>query len=634
MLSSRGMAQATNRQNTPIRWYDEETENVGSAAFNVATGLRDDQSVRVAQSRLYSSMYCGETTVIQGTEASYTPDTLTLNVSRSAVDTVHAEIAGRQKPMAKFQTSGADWKTKRRAKKLERFVFGCMSLRQGMYQSAWELMESCFRDAGIFGAGLAKVSWVSAEKGSRGSIKIERAFDFELFVDEAESRYGSPKNLFQLHIMDKDLALWKFAEDPSLELTEEERVMRSEAIRGADSAKTEDLYFGESTTRYRAVSMIRVVEAWKLPSPGRPGRHVIGVSGATLLDEEWTRKRFPFVRICWSRKPIGWFSTGLIEEGENIAKELNENTDRIQERVRLCSGRRVYFHEGSIDSQYLQQNDAEVHIPYTGDKPPVEINSNPLTDAEFQYLEWLRNQYYENIGVSQMRSAARKDPGLTAGVAIRTVNDMQTVRFAPKAKAYENAFVDLAHCIIDACKEAAEEKQQIYVDDYDGEIEWSEVDLDEDPFTITVDPASSLPNDPGGRLQMSTELVQMGAISMETFKQLLGWPDLEKEMNYQTAQRRYLEKLIDRMLDEGENDPTVYEDPDEHLLDDAGAVTQVAQAYFDALYNDAPDQCLKMLRQYIVALDQKIQAKAAIQAAAVQQASMAQTGAPAPQPGA
>ncbi len=604
------MASYKNRGDS-VRWYDETTDRVGSAVFAIANQLKDDQASRLGDARLYNSMYCNETTSLGSASAYDGAGTLTLNVVRSAVDTCHAEIAGRQKPMAKFLTNGGDWKTKRMAKRIEKNIFGMMKVRQGMYLSAWPLMEDVFRDACIFGDGWVKVFYEGPQVGKRkGRISIERHYGFEIFVDSAEARYGHPRNLFQLHLMDKDLALWRFADDPDLELEDSEREERRYAIMGAETDDGVSTFGGIQATR--SVPMIKIVEAWKLAG-AKMGRHVIGVGGATLLDEEYKHSSFPFVRVCWNREPVGWDAVGIAREGESIARELNENTDKIQERFRLCSGRRVYFKEGTVDDKYLQENEAEVHIPFTGDQPPIEVNSSPINEAEFTYMTWLHDKFFESTGVSQMRATARKEPGLTAGVAIRTVNDMQTVRFAPKAKAYENAYVDLSLCIINACKDADEAGYPVECGDDDG-FSWSDADFDDVNYEISVDPASSLPNDPGGRMQMATELVQLGAISMETYKQMLGWPDLEKEMNYQTAQRRYLEKIIDRYLDEGEHDASVYESPDEHLLDGAGAAVQVAQAYFDSLYNDAPDPCLKLLQRYLVEIDQKIQAKAAIQA--------------------
>ena len=106
--------------------------------------------------------------------------------------------------------------------------------------------------------------------------------------------------------------------------------------------------------------------------------------------------------------------------------------------------------------------------------------------------------------------------------------------------------------------------------------------------------------------QMAQELYSSGIIGVETFKELLGWPDLEKVMNQQTSQIRYLEKTIEKMLDSTEEDR--FQAPDPFLTDKPTALMQTAQAYFEALYNDAPEHNLQLLRDYMTALNQAIMA--------------------------
>ena len=114
---------------------------------------------------------------------------------------------------------------------------------------------------------------------------------------------------------------------------------------------------------------------------------------------------------------------------------------------------------------------------------------------------------------------------------------------------------------------------------------------------------------------MAQELFANELISKETFKQLLGWPDLEREMNNETSQRRWVERQIDDILD-----GVSYEPPDEMIADKPGAMLQVVNAYFDALYEDAPEEALVALTTWIQEIDQQIQA--AEMAAAEAQAEM------------
>jgi hypothetical protein len=304
---------------------------------------------------------------------------------------------------------------------------------------------------------------------------------------------------------------------------------------------------------------------------------------------------------------MGWYGKGLVEEGEAIHHELNTNAVRMQERFRICGAKRTYIEHGSVDMEDMESNDSEVLIEYKkGSQPPIETTPRPIAEAELTWMQDTYEKYFQITGVSQMRATARKEPGVTAGVAIRTLNDMQTARFALKARSYEQAFVQLAEQIIICAREAAQAGEAVKVR-FDREIDWKDVEVPENTFDISIAPASSLPNDPAGRLQMAQELYSSGIVGVETFKQLLGWPDLEKEMNNQTSQNRYVEMLLDEMLDAEEGGD--YEAPDPLIIDKPRALMQAAQTYFDALYDRAPEYNLQLIRDWISQLNELIAAQ-------------------------
>lgn len=605
------------------RWWKLEGDELAKHVFDLGCQLERSQEVNVQRAKASIELYSGRVFTgdcllpTGGTLLSDEVDLYDLdyNLSRAGVNTVHAEIAGRQKPTAKFQTSGADWRTKRRAKRLEKYCSAQLYQRQGPYLNAWQLMESIFRDACITGFGACKVF------SDDDRVYMERTHAWELFVDANEAKHGDPQNLFHVYDMDVDKAIEQFVDDPD---SEEGKLMALE-IESAGETK-DSAHAGHP----RVIQTVKIVEAWHLPCGGRGGRHVFSTADKLLYDEEWDRNTFPFVFIRWEEEVVGWRGIGLVEQGESMHREITYNAKKLQERFRLCGHRRIYYHRGSIDEKDLESNETEVFIPVeTNAQFPQEKPPQPVSEAETMWLENNINFWFQMTGVSQMRASSRKEPGVTAGVAIRTLNDMQTARFALPAKAYENAYVQLVEQIIYCSKEmpAAKVKTQ-----HGEEIEWSEVELPEDQINITIAPTSSLPNDPAGRMQMIQELYSAGVIGMETFKQLLGWPDLEKEMNNQTAQSRYLEKIFDSILD-GEVAPN----PEPLIPDKNMALMQAVQVYLEAMYDDAPEEVLQEMRAWIDGLDELIKdatIAAAEAQAEVQAAMQAKMGAMGPPQGA
>jgi hypothetical protein len=241
---------------------------------------------------------------------------------------------------------------------------------------------------------------------------------------------------------------------------------------------------------------------------------------------------------------------------------------------------------------------------------------HPIGPGEVEWLESNFRRYYELTGVSQMNATARKEPGITAGVAIRTMNDMQSARFSVKAKSYENAFPLLGRRIVACAREVAADND--YKLPWPGqafhrEISWKrDAELQEDMYSVQLSPASAMPNDPAGKLQTAQELFQAGVINPPAFKRLIDMPDLEDELKAESAERDYLEDLVDRYLDADKDDEDFeFEGPQGYILDKPGALALVAQHYFQSKRQRAPEFNQSLLRTYMKLLDKQISAATA-----------------------
>ena len=142
------------------RWWSKEGDSLALTVWEIGTQLEQDDEPRREQCRELLCEYLGRNDVdLDGLGSLVDEDTdrydIDLGMIQTLCDTVHAEIAGRQKPVPKFQTSGADWKTKRMAKKLEKFCEAQLHRQQGMFLNVWELMEAAFHDSTIWGTGVA-----------------------------------------------------------------------------------------------------------------------------------------------------------------------------------------------------------------------------------------------------------------------------------------------------------------------------------------------------------------------------------------------------------------------------------------------------------------------------------------------
>lgn len=588
------------------RWHKLQGDAAGKSAYEIADSLWNDQAERRNRACATLAAYEGRDIDVL-TPSAYVsggpPDELSRNISRSAVEAVCADIAGRSKPTVKVQTYGGTWGLKRQARKIEKYIQGHIRRRQGPYLNGWALGEQLFRDAAIWEFGAAKVYGVPRAKDVPAHIAIERVFPWELLVDPEDAKYGDPNCLFHRYTMDLDAAIWALAKSPALDLNPKQRKENELALRLAEDSTEEERSAGQQ----RATKRVCIVEAWaRRQASGEPGKHIFCVENRTLVSEDWDRDGFPFARVFWTKDQMGWNGMGLVEEGLSQHTELNVNARKMQERFRLCGAKRTYVEDGSIiNPDEMAENETEVIIRVNpGTKfIPIDNPPKPIAESEWAYYSNLDEDYWKDRGISELRATSRKEPGIESGVALRTMNDMGTQRFSLKARNYEWLYVDLSEHILLCSRELDEAKEDLSVF-MDEEITWRDVKMPRDTFEMSVAPMSSLPNDPAGRLAMVNDLLESGVIGQEAYKSLLQWPDLESEMNSETAQRRYMEKIIDRMLDATElSANAAYKSPDPYLPGKEAAMLQMAQAYFSAVVDDAPEYTLKLMRRWLTEME-------------------------------
>lgn len=520
---------------------------------------------------------------------------------RSIANAAHAKLAGQQKPKVQFVTSDSDWQTKRKSKKLDRFVEGQFMQSVGVYGDVWQLMLRVFLDACVFPTGGAVKTFADEEDGR---VAYERVFTWELFVDPLEARYGQPRNLFHVYPYDRDELIARFPE-------------HAEALERAPEFQEEDE--AEWVGNHRVSNQIKVCEAWRLPfSATKAGRHVIAVDDVCLVDEEWTRNEFPFVWIHWAKHLVGSDGCSLVEEISSISDAVNDTVQRMQESHTKTSMGVCVFEEGSVREEDIRSNEDAINLRYApGKQPPVYTAPQPFGPANVQFLEMNVDKLHDVSGVSEMLSSGDKPAGLTAAVAIRAVEDVQSKRFSVIYRAYEEAFVSLARQTIACVRELAATNKD-FASRWTGkgfmrEIKWSDVDLEEDRYVIQIYPVGEVKNTPADRLQLIQELNAAGKVSDDALLQTIQYLDSAKELESVSRQRELIESYIDQWLDatpEAEEAGTFrYRPPIPWMPSLPDALVQVAQAYLEAEMDEVPDYNKEFFLRFMQEVDLEIQNK-------------------------
>lgn len=559
-------------------WWKLPMESVesGRAVLDSAVYLKESQGFRYRQAALYARLYGNQSLFSFLGTASTKVDQMqglptdrpTFNLIRSAADTLISRIS-QSRPAPVFLTDNGDYRERNLAKKLNNFILG------EFYQTkTYATAEYILRDALVEGTGCVKVF----EKDKK--VAIERVLLTELMIDPNESVYGDPRQLYQIKLIDRQVLIESFPEHKKdLELVDKATVDGS-----AGATKT-------------ISDLVLVVEAWHLRSgpDAKDGRHSIVCQGCNLVDEEYTKDKFPFAFLHYSTRLLGFWAQGLAEQLMGTQIEINSLLFTISKAIKLVGVPRVFVEDGSKVVSAHNNNEVGVIVKYRGTKPSYEVA--PCVPAEmYAQLQRLINYGYQDCGVSAMQASSEKPAGLNSGEAIRSYDDISADRYAALSRRYDNLFIDLAYLIVDLAKDIAERDGE-YQTVYPGKNGTKTIDLPKasllkDPFVIQCFNMSSLPRDPAGRMAKVTEMIQSGMITIKEGRRLLDYPDLEQVEQLANASEERIYQMLDEIVEKGKYTP-----PDPFL--DLNLASEITVQYYN-LYAAAklePKKCA-LIRQF------------------------------------
>jgi len=551
-----------NTHNDRNFWWKLEKNQVHDRVFAVAEEIEFNQSHlrhRWEQfARLYSNrIEIGITTTREQPIDDF--DTLvTKNVVKSVIDTARSIIA-KNRVRVRVLTNGAEWTDKRKAKKLEQFLYGEMKARK-----AWELGPQVFIDACVFGTGAFKV--IEGKK----KVKLERVMISEILVDERTAHRGDPREMFQRKLVDKHVLIEKFPK------------FRLQIL---DAAGRREFWAEKSIPD----EMVIVIESWRVNE-----RHVITIDGETILDEPYKREDYPFVFYRWGGMPLtGFYGLGLARDLQGIQIRINQLNAFIKECQDLIAVPRIFVEAGSQVSPLEANNEIGSFFTYRGNAPTF-FTPQALNAEIYNFVTELEESAFRLAGISQLSAQALKPAGLESAVALREFNDIETSRFAIQAQMYENMFLELGRKMVMAGKNVYASTQRVKFTDRQviHEIEWGKIDMEEDRFDLDIQPASVLSMSPSARLQAVVELAQVGAIQGPEIQRLLNHPDLQTHNERTTADVRDAERVEELLLDGDFEPPEPFQN---HAL----LLPRLQFLILHAKAEGAPEEIIENIRTYI-----------------------------------
>ena len=552
---------------------------------DAVTRAKQRQTYRIAQDSVYLAMYGGlsyggyQSRYADGTGSALVSNQTSLeaveNVVRECVQTLLNKFLA-TKPAPKIYTQDGTWEDQQEAQNLEEWCLGMLQRRR-VHQDA---IPRAALTALILGTGAVYVA-----PGPSDRLVIEWAPSWELWVDPAEAYYGDPRSLFRERAIARDVLIAQYPE-------------YEHDLKSADGPQQTMLRImnGQMLPQPNETDadLVRVIEGWRLPVDAEHhGRHVVVVSGATLVDEEYAHDSFPFAFLRYQRRPVGFWGQGVVEELAATQATLNAAQLSRYEAIRLLSAPMVLIPRGSQIVKSHLANEVGRIIEYTG-QPPQVVTPEPVGQSLMTLIQMLREQMLNQCGLTQAAISAQKPAGLNSGKAIRTQYDIQSERLHNFLQGYPDLVRDICELMIRAATDGAGESTVYVGEGKSRSIQWSDIHYSPDKYVIQLAPVSALSSDVAGRLEDIQDMAQLGILSdPDEMRELANIPDITRSNSTRLSPRNLIREVCERkILREGES---VTPEPHWDLKFGLRFATSLAQrAYLD----EAPPERIDMLTAF------------------------------------
>ncbi len=491
------------------------------------------------------------------------------NVVALALDTFNNRI-GTNRPWVTPQTSGADFMLQTKAEEL-RGIFAAQFDDLKLYR---EITPHCFQDAGTWGTTLCKV----APDLNRKKAELKRVLADDWLIDEVEASVMYPRSGIHRDYMFRDDLLSMY----------EDNEEAAQAIINAPSAFP-GVTYSEGTS---LDNIIYVLDAYKLPrANGDPGRRVLCLPNYVFEDEEWTKDHFPFAVMRWRRMSIGYWGQGVPE----VLTKIQQNIDRLDRTIISQQIHGSVFtilnRKGSgLVAQHFANKQGRV-LQWDAQEPKF-FTPQAVTNDIYHERDAEIQQALNFIGLSPQITSGARDPGVTAGIAIRAKENQADSRHLSPGQSLEQFVVDIAYLLLEVNKEI---KPELKIAGRDEPVDWDSYSMDRGDIKLMAFPVSSIPSEPEGRLQQISEWFANGQINKQEKMLLDAMPDTNAYEDLATSMQRHVYQLLDQIVEKG---AVGFEPPDAY--ENWETVISIAQSRLkQAQVRKVSQDRLRLIEQWI-----------------------------------
>lgn len=480
-----------------------------------------------------------------------------INVCKSCVDTLVSKIS-QSKVRPFFNIVNGGWKALQTAKQAQQY-FDLFYDQENVNK----IVTECFKDACVLDTGVVYVD--------TDDTSIKRAHPWQVYIDPADKTYETITKVY-----------YERTDYPRSSLPEKvEATIKNDAI--------EYLTYGIYWDKVKKIK-------------------VYTVNGSIQLVEPYELDKLPFVWLYYDNPMVGIGTVSIVDVLYTIQQDIDTLCSKIHDAMFLTPANMVFMPEGSGISSN-QYNNREGNIYTYKPNPnmtgvPVSVVTPPMIDPNLQaMLTELINRAYDMVGISQLSAQSKKPTGLDSGIALATMEDVESERFEVQLSQIIHCYVNIAKI----CIASFDPSQDILPESSNRmNIKWRDVVKASKNMVIQYSAADSLSKDPSTKLQQLQLLVQAGIIPKARVAQFMQLPDLEGGYSIAQDALNAVNVVIMKCLEED-----IYEVPDYIPFDLLREEILHTQLTLTASNSEKNEKDIQKLTKLFESIEDKVQDYAA-----------------------
>ena len=241
-----------------------------------------------------------------------------------------------------------------------------------------------------------------------------------------------------------------------------------------------------------------------------------------------TTTGYPIVNVYYNEPINNGKTVSIVDELEGIQTQIDLINSKIAATSQLTPANLVFIDEQSgLKASDVNNKDCQIYPvgiqPGNTANPVNVVTPVPFDPSWSAMLDFYINKAYDMIGISQLSAQSRKPSGLDSGVALQTMEDIESDRFEVQVNHFINAYIDVTRKLIEIIPEDVE---ILPADKYQSTMTWATLKEQNNLYKVQYSAATALSKDPAERAKQIIQMSQIGLIAPSKAAELMDMPDL------------------------------------------------------------------------------------------------------------